>query len=502
MNSATIHCPVSDKLGYILVRSGSRGHDYAMPRHDAFTPDTKSGRTAVLAAVAFVMAAIALADLSRVGYGMSLGVLYLAPIMVAALYLTRLEVLALAILCTLLREGLGPFAWGPGLWIRSGLGLVAYGGSGLFVAELAARRRRRLEELRLLKEQARLRELAEQQLRGLIETSPVAILTMGIEGNIRQANQAAHEMLGLSQDELSGRRVGRYLPVLASVPHPDATERVFRTMLECKGRRENGEVFPAHVWLSSYTTVSGPMLAAIVLDTSEEFRDREALGFDQLMRSSGILIRAVSHEIRNICAAIAVVHANLRRVPGIERYEDFQALGTLVDGLGTLVTSELRTATQKTSAGVNLHELLEEFRIIVQPSFAEDEAELEWEIPEDLPPVAAERNGLLHIFMNLATNSQRALRAVEVKRMRVSACLEQDRVVVRFFDTGSGVEHPELLFQPFRHSSDGVGLGLYLSRALARSFAGELRHEPTAYGSCFAVDLPAMRPDGAGAELA
>jgi len=247
------------------------------------------------------------------------------------------------------------------------------------------------------------------------------------------------------------------------------------------------------VWLSSYATVSGPMLAAIMLDASEELRDREALGFDQLMRSSRVLIRAVSHEIRNICAAIAVVHANLRRVPGIEKYEDFQALGTLVEGLGQLVSSELRTASQKSPATIDLKELLEEFRIIVEPSFAEEEATLEWLIPDELPPVSADRHGLLHIWMNLAANSQRALRGVESKRLTVAASVEQDRVIVRFTDTGPGVVHQDQLFQPFRHSSDGTGLGLYLSRALARSFAGELRFEPRPAGSCFALELPAAR---------
>ncbi len=77
--------------------------------------------------------------------------------------------------------------------------------------------------------------------------------------------------------------------------------------------------------------------------------------------------------------------------------------------------------------------------------------------------------------------------------MTVAVSEEQDRVVVRFADTGPGVAHPDQLFQPFRHSSDGTGLGLYLSRALARSFAGELRYEPRPMGSCFAVELPAAR---------
>ncbi len=462
---------------------------------DLVALDVKYDRSSGLAALAFVIASIALADLSPMGGETSLGFLYLLPILVGAFFLNRKEIVGLAVLCTVLREGLGPFDPAKGLLIRSGLGLLAFGGSGLFVAELVERHRRRLDQQRQLQEQARLRESAEQQLRVLIETSPAAILTMDTEGAIRLANQAAHSMLGAGQEALAGEPIGRYLPVLASIPPPDGTGRIFRTVLECKGRRRNGEVFPAHVWLSSYTTVSGPMLAAIVLDTSEEMRDREAVGFDQLMRSSRILIRAVSHEIRNICAAIAVVHANLRRVPGIERSEDYQALGTLVEGLGKLVSSDLRGGSQNAPASVDLNELIEEFRIIVEPSFAEDGAEIEWAVPAGLPPVSADRNGLLHIFMNLASNSQRALRAAEQRRLRITAVVDQNRVTVRFADSGPGVTHPDRLFQPFQQASDGTGLGLYLSRALARSFAGDLRYEPAAAGSCFVVELARLGGD-------
>ncbi len=465
--------------------------------HELLAIDLKYDRSSGLIALAFVVASIALADLSRMAGRTSLGFLYLLPILVAALYMNRKEILGLALLCTLLREALGPFDSSKGLALRSALGLLAFSSSGLFVAELSERHRRRLDQQRQLQEQARLRESAEQQLRVLIETSPAAILTMDPEGEIRLANQAAHSMLSAEQPPLTGDPIGRYLPPLASVPPADGTDRIFRTVLECKGRRRNGEIFPAHVWLSSYTTVSGPMLAAIVLDTSEEMRDREALGFDQLMKSSRILIRAVSHEIRNICAAIAVVHANLKRVPGIERSEDYQALGTLVEGLGKLVSSELRGVSQKAGASVDLNELIDEFRIVIEPSLAEDDTEVEWVVPAGLPPVSAERHGLLHIFMNLASNSQRALRSVERRRLRVSVQSEDNRVVVRFADSGPGVAHPESLFQPFQQASDGTGLGLYLSRALARSFAGDLRYEPSPVGSCFAVELAPLTRDEA-----
>jgi signal transduction histidine kinase len=266
--------------------------------------------------------------------------------------------------------------------------------------------------------------------------------------------------------------------------------------MECRGRRRNGEVFLAQVWLSTFSTASGPRLAAIILDASSDLRDREEVGLQRLMISSRVLVRAVSHEIRNLCAAIAVVHANLRRVPGLAGNEDYLALGTLAEGLGRLVSAELRPSLEDGESEVDLHEVLDELRIIIEPSFKEDDAAVRWQVPDDLPRVLADHHGLLHVFMNLANNSQRAMRQSEQKELAISAAVEHGRVVVRFNDTGAGVADPDNLFKAFHQTSGGAGLGLYVSRALVRAFAGELRHEPQVYGCCFAVDLARAHPIG------
>ena len=62
-------------------------------------------------------------------------------------------------------------------------------------------------------------------------------------------------------------------------------------------------------------------------------------------------------------------------------------------------------------------------------------------------------------------------------------------MVVRVRDTGRGVSNPERLFQPFQEGAEATGLGLYLSRALVRTFNGDLRYEPESLGCCFALDL-------------
>jgi C4-dicarboxylate-specific signal transduction histidine kinase len=101
---------------------------------------------------------------------------------------------------------------------------------------------------------------------------------------------------------------------------------------------------------------------------------------------------------------------------------------------------------------------------------------------------------LLQVFLNLVDNSRRALQDVAQPELRVTAREQSGRVVVRVEDNGAGVSAPEALFQPFQNGADVHGLGLYVSRAILRGFAGELRFERRPQGCCFAVELTAAEP--------
>jgi C4-dicarboxylate-specific signal transduction histidine kinase len=109
-----------------------------------------------------------------------------------------------------------------------------------------------------------------------------------------------------------------------------------------------------------------------------------------------------------------------------------------------------------------------------------------------LPRVDAERYGLLQAFLNLAQNSLRAVQQSPVRELSVAASSEGRKVILRFRDSGPGVASPERLFAPFQPGADGTGLGLYVSRAVVRSYGGDLRWEPGAAGSCFAIELQAV----------
>jgi len=233
-----------------------------------------------------------------------------------------------------------------------------------------------------------------------------------------------------------------------------------------------------------------------VIDTSEDLRTREESNLHQVLAASRILVGAVSHEVRNLCGAIAMVQTNLARDGTLAHNKDFEALQTLVGALEHIAAMNLReTVNHPTS--VDVRDLLDELRIVMEPSLREQDIEVRWEIGPHLPPVWAERNSLLQVFLNLTKNAERAMLEEKVRTLTVSASLEDQRVLVRFQDTGCGVSEPGRLFRPFQEGSLETGLGLFLSRAFVRSFQGDLRYVPSACGATFVVDLPpAVRDSG------
>jgi PAS domain S-box-containing protein len=446
-------------------------------------------RTRLLSLAAVLVVVIALVDWRTEPY-LSLGFLYLFPIMIAGGFLSRTKIVTLAILCALLQEEFSNLPPGDAI-TRLVLSSAGFVGTGLFISELLRNRRIVLTHMQELENQVQLRREAEEQLRALVESSPAAIITVDSEGAIILANEAAQHLLAPGGQQLPGSNVRLYLPALLAAVQSRRPQG-FRTSLQCRGKRSTGDVFLAGVWFSTYPTLSGNRLAAIIVDLSEDLRNREDLSLDYLLKNTRILMSAVSHEIRNLCGAALVVHKNLARVEALQGNADFEALGTLIQGLEKLSSMELRNPDEQARSAIELTPVLDELRVLLEPAYHEADMELGWAVEDSLPLVWADRYGLMQVFLNLAKNSRRAMQNSAEKKLTVSASMQDETVVVRFEDTGTGIANPENLFRPFQQSAQATGLGLYVSLALVKSFGGDLVYEPRDRGCCFAVALQAI----------
>ena len=472
------------------------------PRSDWITAYLHAGRKRVLALAAGLTVLIAALDAAF--NEVSLGFVYILAIVLASGFLSRWQIAVYSALCVALREA---FSNDPMTLNAVGARVVmifgAYLGSGLFVCEVCRNRRMMVENLRKIEEQTELRRRAEEELRVVVDTSPAAIVIVDDRGSILAANDSARNLLGLEADSTESASIFQFLPALETVPRSSPRTRPLRSNLECRGRRGDGTSFLAQVWLSTYHTPDGPRMAAIVLDASESLRERDGGGLPALMLTSRILVGAVSHSVRNLCAAARVAYANLQRDPEIASKEDFQALGAVVRGLESVSSAELTRASAPALSSVDPNTLLDEFRIVIEPGFDELGIAIVWSVPDGLPPVVGEHHGLLHALLNLAQNSQRALGELPgERRFSVSAAERRGSVQLRLVDNAGGVTDPAVLFQAFHPGASGSGLGLYVARSIVRTFDGDLRYEPTADGSAFIMELIAAHQAEANAHNA
>ena len=106
------------------------------------------------------------------------------------------------------------------------------------------------------------------------------------------------------------------------------------------------------------------------------------------------------------------------------------------------------------------------------------------------------------ILMNLVDNACKYAVTGADRRIHLETTLNDGALSLRVRDHGPGVADGQAkrLFRPFSKSArdaanaaPGIGLGLTLSRRLARGLGGDLRHVPSNDGACFELTLPTMR---------
>ena len=238
----------------------------------------------------------------------------MAPILVVGASFNRWQIAAVACVCAWLAEAFDEFPWGPNTGLpRDLLYFAAFLCMGLFMHEVTRSRKLSRQHMRQLEGEMTARRDAEEQLKVLVEAAPRPSLPPVPTAASCWPTMQRTAFSVLKPGALAGQLIRNYLPALINVPALDSSRQAFRTAMQCRGRRADGEVFQADIWFSTYVTSAGPRLAAMVLDTSEDLRTHEESSFHQMLASSRIMVAAVSHEVRNVCGAIALVHENLSR---------------------------------------------------------------------------------------------------------------------------------------------------------------------------------------------
>jgi PAS domain S-box-containing protein len=362
-----------------------------------------------------------------------------------------------------------------------------------------------------------LRKLHET-LRAVIETSPLAILSLDLDGHVQSWNRAAERIFGWRVDEV----IRRPLPVFLEMDreglrdHPDSVRRddvpVGRAS---RLRRKNGSLLDVHLWTGLLRDGGGAVsgVVALIADVTESKRLEEQLRQAQKMDAVGRLAGGVAHDFNNLLTVITgssqLISRRLEPEDPIRGELDqvLRAADRAANLTRQLLMFSRRQLVEPRT--LDLNALVSDTYRMLQRIIGED-IELVLKLGFELPTIRADASQIETVILNLAVNARDAM--PDGGRLTIATDIAElgngsvngpaglspgSYVTVAVSDTGSGMSAAatDHLFEPFfttKAPGRGTGLGLSTSYGIVRQHGGDFQVcSEIGKGSTFRVFLPA-----------
>jgi PAS domain S-box-containing protein len=366
------------------------------------------------------------------------------------------------------------------------------------------------------------------RLAAIVSSSDDAIVSKTLDGIIQSWNRGAEQIFGYTAAEAIGKHISLIIPqarlseedyVIGRLRRGEKIDH-FETVRIAKDGRE----IDVSLTVSPVIDGNGRIIGAskVARDITETVRSRKELqavlndaieakkSADAANRAKAEFLAAMSHELRTPLNAISGyvqlmlmgVHGPVNSVQqdALLRVEKSQA------HLLSLINDVLNFA--KVEAGkvnydvedVILADAIAEVGQMMEPQFATKQQRYQASI-DTRTVVRADQEKLRQILLNLLSNAAKFTPAGGqiILQTRSRKGRGNHRIEVVVSDTGPGIpeDKRDKVFDPFvqvhRGLSDrmgGVGLGLAISRDLARGMGGDLGLEDAPVGARFVLTLP------------
>ncbi|MDX1634933.1 MAG: CHASE domain-containing protein [Marinobacter sp.] len=365
---------------------------------------------------------------------------------------------------------------------------------------------------------------SESKFSSLADTAAEAIFIVSDQGRILFSNPTAVRLFGYSPAELESMFWYQLVPASEREQRQqEARERLGSAQqntaasqeIKARCQRKDGSVFPVEFSFSIWSGDSGFFIGVILRDVTETLEaqrrlDHARLEAEKANRAKSEFLANMSHEIRtpmNAVLGMTQLLAETELTAEQQKYLENAALAgrSLMTLLNDILDLSRVEAGQMQIEPVvfDLEEMVQVFHTIMSVAASEKPIQTDIRIADEVPRILrGDQLRIQQILMNLLSN---ALKFTERGSVILTIDLqrrEEDQVtlVFRVTDTGIGISkaHQKKLFKAFSQADTsmtrrfgGSGLGLVISRHLARLMGGdiELDSEP-GRGSEFRVFLP------------
>ena len=360
---------------------------------------------------------------------------------------------------------------------------------------------------------------SEHDLRRLTETIPEMLWSATPTGAIEYCNTRFLEYTGFSADDVMGDGWQHTI-------HPDDAARVAPVWMSCvaTGTPYRVEVRTFHATDKTYRLCAvnalplrdeqGHILKwhGTIVDmhdwkqAQEELRNTQAaLAHATRVTTMGELTASIAHEVNQPLSGIITNAGTCLRMldadpPNVDGARE-TARRTIRDGhRASDVITRLRALFSKkefTLESLDLNDAILEVIALSRGDLQRNRVVLQSELAGDLPTVTGDRIQLQQVILNLLRNASDAM--VDVHDRPRQLLIKTDRkdddgVLVSVRDAGVGIDAQTMdkLFDAFYTTkSDGMGIGLSISRSIIERHRGRLWAEPNdGPGATFRLSIP------------
>nr|WP_245928198.1 PAS domain-containing protein [Bosea psychrotolerans] len=361
---------------------------------------------------------------------------------------------------------------------------------------------------------------SERSLRQLVETLPALIYCAAPNGEPIYRSEKLREFLGfgLGDKDEDGRT--RLAGTLEAIIHPDDLPDVKEKYglslatgspyaMKHRLRRADG-VFR---WVETRTAAmrngEGEIVQwnGISFEIEDQVRAQEALTLTQerLARAAQAaslaeLSASIAHEVNQpLAAVVANSHACQRWLtldpPNLERAQKTVERIIRDANSAAAVVGRVRALFRQTVEARSLCRLdaiLHEARDLMLEEASRRRIRIEIDIEAGLPPLALDRIQIQQVLVNLIRNGLEAMEPTQHRALHIRCARTGDLLRTEVRDTGVGIDVPDKVFEPFFSTkSNGMGMGLAISRTIIESHGGRLwaeNNQPS--GATFVFTLP------------
>ncbi len=330
---------------------------------------------------------------------------------------------------------------------------------------------------------------------------PLGLVAVGREGQVEFLNGAAEKIVGVSLDDVRGKKPEAFFPALWTAVRDDLENgnTVVERELECEfpgGRR-----VPLAISATRILNKEGEFVGDVVLfrDLGEVRRLQEEVRRSEKLAALGGLAAGVAHEIRNPLSSIKGF-ATFFMGRFDENTEERKAAEIMIREVERLnrVISELLEFARPSELKVretDIGEVLKHSLRLVEEDARSKGVVTEFVGTNHVPKALIDPDRFFQVLLNLYLNAIEAME--EGGRLRVGVSGTDDgKIEIEVTDTGKGIDRVDIsrIFDPyFTTKSKGTGLGLAIVHKIVEAHGGEIRVTSTrGVGTTFFITIPAV----------